>query len=166
MIEHLKIPSHPAVWTIFATDIIGWNCHFHLMLASTSSAVFNWCPSYSQSYCSSISNGSTSLRAIYHHTPAPSLGFFLIFAAGQYWGELRVCVWGSPNVTFLTYLLLRAFLWTYIVSSQQTTAVTTRNPATSVRWSTYHTAGPTAKHMATNAYSAMHSCKYENKSLQ
>lgn len=111
MIEHLKILSHPAVWAIFATEIIGWNCYFRLMVVSTSSAELSLCPSYCQSNCSGIYNGypgSTSLRATYHHTPALSLGFFSVSAAGQYRGELRVGR-GSPNVTSVTYLLLRAY---------------------------------------------------------
>lgn len=81
------------------------------MVVSTSSAVFSSCPSYCLSYCSSIYDGytgSTLLEAMHHCTPALFLGFFLASTSGQYWGELRVCV-GSPNVTFLTYLLLRAF---------------------------------------------------------
>uniref|UniRef100_A0A663FHS7 Ovomucoid n=1 Tax=Aquila chrysaetos chrysaetos TaxID=223781 RepID=A0A663FHS7_AQUCH len=49
------------------------------MIVSTSSVVFSSCPSYSQSYCSSIYNGytgSASLEATYHRTLALSLGFF------------------------------------------------------------------------------------------
>lgn len=146
MIEHLKILSHPAAWTIFATDIIGWNCRFHLMIASTSSAVCRLCPIYCQSYCSSIYDGytgSTLLEATNSCTQALPLGFFSGSASGWSWGELRVCV-GSPNVTFPTYLLLRAFLWTYVTSFYRVTAGTIWYPATPVLRSTCHTAGPMA----------------------
>lgn len=91
MIEHLKILSHPAVWAIFATDIIGWNCHFHLMTASTSSAVCSLHPSYCQSYCSSIYDGyagSTLLEATNLCTPALSSGFFSVSASVWSWGNL------------------------------------------------------------------------------
>lgn len=59
MMEPFKILRHPAAWAIFATDIIGWNCHFHLVIISTSRTVFSSCPSCCQSYCSIIYRGYT-----------------------------------------------------------------------------------------------------------
>lgn len=108
--EPFKILRHPAAWAIFATDIIGWNCHFHLVIASTSRAAFSSCPSCCQSYCSIVCSGfpgSAWLEAALHCLlPCP-------WAFPQHLGskgQLKGCV-GLPDVNFLTQLWLRGFFF-------------------------------------------------------
>lgn len=158
--EPFKILRHPAAWAIFATDIIGWNCHFHLVIISTSRTVFSSCPSCCQSYCSIIYRGYTGsawLEAALHCIlPCPqAFPQHLPLGSSRGVGALLMSLF-SPSFGWELFF----FFFACEYSVHPPTAGTRGLSGICVPWSMCPTVGLMVSRTATNASSAMHTCTY------